>query len=116
VPIHDLDELVRRRAVEGRVGLADDDRRVDRLRLEHLHAGLDAEVARLSRRGDDRGRVDVVGSDRDRPSAKRPIVLLLDRGERAVQVDDERRRLGQVEAKLDGLPRRGPRTHKQMFS
>src|SRR5207245_8735249 len=70
----------------------------DRLRLEDTHPGVDAEVARLPRCGHDGGGVGRVGRDRQRPAAQHGVVLLLDRGEGAVEVDHEGRRVVSVQA------------------
>ena len=115
MPLDDLHEPVRHRAVERRIGLADDDGREDRPGFENAHPGLDAEVARFARRGDDGRGVGGVGRDRDRPAAKRLVMLLLDRRKGAIEVDDHGRRVGGVQPELDGL--RGRRVHnEQMFA
>jgi hypothetical protein len=100
VSFHDLDQPIGRRTVEGRIRFAHQDSWADRLGLENAHARLYPEITSLPRRGHDGGCVGRVSGDGERPAAERRIVLLLDRGEGAVEVDDECRRIGSVETQL----------------
>ena len=96
VALHDVDEPIGGGTVQGRVGLHDKHSREDRLGLIHSHAGLDAQVAGLSRRGDDGGGISGIGGDGEGPAPESRIVLLLDRCEGAVQIDDKGCRLSRI--------------------
>ena len=98
MPLEDFDELVGHDPVARWVGLADDHVGEDRLGLEDFHPCPDAEVACLAGRGDDGGGVGGVSGDREDLAAQLGDVLLLDRGEGAVEVDDEGGGVGGVKA------------------